>query len=143
MIEIHGLPPRTHVMKVGETVCLGRGREATIRIDDARVSRQHVNITLTPFGLEGEDLGRRNGTLPAKVKSPHVVEVFDVRVCEDRAYIIMELVQGSSVKDRLQKGPIPLPEALRIAEDIARAHAVATTAGIVHRDVTPGNILLD
>ncbi|MBI3722928.1 FHA domain-containing protein [bacterium] len=70
------MPPRTHVLKVGETVCLGRGREATIRVDDARVSRQHVNIILTPFGLEVEDLGSRNGTLlddkplPPLVRTP-------------------------------------------------------------------------
>ena len=242
-------PGRSQVMRMGETFTLGRGREATIRIDDERISRRHVAIALTPQGLEVTELGSRNGTrlngrnmarnervnagaraflelgearvhvqvelagqespitkrlaaalpdlaedfevlgeigqgasgkvyvaqqrrlgrtvaikslkteyapgtaarerflregrLAARIHSPFVVEVYDVRVHEDRAYIVMELVQGPTAKDRLAAGPLSLAEALSISDDIAMALAAATEARVVHRDVKPGNILLD
>jgi serine/threonine protein kinase len=54
----------------------------------------------------------------------------------------MELVQGGSAQDRLMQGPLPIAEALKIGEDVARALEAIAQVGIVHRDVKPQNILL-
>jgi serine/threonine protein kinase len=248
-LEHRGAAPQCHVIRLGETFTLGRGRDVTIRIEDERISRQHVKIGLSPAGIEVHELGSRNGTrvngrvarknerilagrfavvelgdaratievesageegpttrrlatalpdlendfevlgeighgatgkvfvakqkkdgrtiavktlkpqfvpvaatrerflregkLAARINSPNVVQVYDVRVFEERAYIIMQLVQGPSAKDRLVQGPLPLADALGIGEDIANALAAAADAHVVHRDVKPGNILID
>jgi serine/threonine protein kinase len=77
-----------------------------------------------------------------QVKSPYVVEVYDVRVLKGTPVIIMELVQGPSAADRIDQGALPIHEALRIGEHVAKALQVAEEAGVVHRDVKPHNILL-
>jgi len=84
----------------------------------------------------------REALLCSKVDSPHVVRVFSARVAEGRPCIVMELVQGPSARDRLEEGCLPLGEALRIGEHVARALVAAEAEGIVHRDIKPANVLL-
>jgi len=55
---------------------------------------------------------------------------------------VLELIEGESLERRLQRGPIPVPEALDIARQIAEALEAAHDAGIIHRDVKPANVLL-
>lgn len=78
----------------------------------------------------------------AGIKSPHVVSVYDIRISDGRPIIIMELVQGSTARDLFAGGPIRIPEALLIAEEVARGLAAAAAVGVVHRDVKPSNILI-
>jgi len=68
--------------------------------------------------------------------------VFDVRLVKGRVFMVMELINGPSAKDRLSGGPIPIPEALKIGEDVANGVAAAHAAGAIHRDIKPANILL-
>ena len=66
-----------------------------------------------------------------------------MRVTQARAYLVMELVDGPSALNMLRNGgPLPLPQALWIAEQVAMALAAAHTIGIVHRDVKPANVLV-
>ena len=75
---------------------------------------------------------------------PHVVRVRDLKIARNEAAIILDYVPGRSLADRLAGGPPFQPaEAVSVARDIAAALTAAHAAGIVHRDVTPGNILLD
>lgn len=75
---------------------------------------------------------------------PHIVRVRDLEIGDDDAALILDYVPGQSLADRLAAGPpLAAAEAVSIATDIAAALSVAHAAGIVHRDVTPGNILLD
>jgi eukaryotic-like serine/threonine-protein kinase len=75
---------------------------------------------------------------------PHVVRVRDLELTEDDGALILDYVAGTSLANRLSTGPRPsTSEAVSIALDVAAALAAAHAAGIVHRDVTPGNILLD
>jgi serine/threonine protein kinase len=79
----------------------------------------------------------------ARIQSPFVVGVFDVRSGEDSVYIVMELVEGAALDAVLAQGALSLPRALRIAEDVAWALAAAAAARVIHRDVKPANVLLD
>jgi serine/threonine protein kinase len=75
---------------------------------------------------------------------PHIVHVRDLKIGEDDAALILDYVAGQSLADRLASGPPFQPaDAVSVATDIAAALSAAHAAGIVHRDVTPGNILLD
>ena len=75
---------------------------------------------------------------------PHIVHVRALKIAGNEAAIILDYVPGRSLADRLAAGPPFEPaEAVAVARDIAAALTAAHAAGIVHRDVTPGNILLD
>jgi serine/threonine-protein kinase len=58
------------------------------------------------------------------------------------AYLVMELVEGQSLADRLRQGPLPWPEATAMAAEVATALAAAHRVGVVHRDIKPGNVML-
>lgn len=122
------------------------GRGATGRVYAARQKRldRVVAVKVLRSEVEPEDRERflREGRICCRVDSPYVVEVHDIRMAHGRAFLVMELVQGPSAKDRLAGGPLPVPEALKVGEDVGRALDAARKAGIVHRDVKPGNILL-
>ncbi|WP_328752097.1 serine/threonine protein kinase [Streptomyces sp. NBC_00285] len=76
---------------------------------------------------------------------PHVVPVYDAGVLADnRPYMVLELCPGGSLGDRLHRhGPLPLKEARDIGVGIADAVAAAHAAGVLHRDIKPGNILVN
>jgi serine/threonine protein kinase/pSer/pThr/pTyr-binding forkhead associated (FHA) protein len=85
----------------------------------------------------------REAQLACRVKSTFVVEVHDFRLLEgDTPCIVMELVNGPSLDERLMAGPLQEEEALRIAADLARALEELGRHGVVHRDIRPGNVLI-
>ena len=57
-------------------------------------------------------------------------------------YLVMELIDGESLADRLKKGPLPLPDVLKFGRQIASALDAAHRQGITHRDLKPGNVML-
>ena len=90
---------------------------------------------------------RRDGLLreaeaTARLSHPNIVTLYDVGQCEHGPYLILELLRGQSLSRRLEQGPLPVPEALRVAAEVARGLAHAHRSGVVHRDLTPGNVFL-
>jgi eukaryotic-like serine/threonine-protein kinase len=86
---------------------------------------------------------RREARAAAALAHPNVAAVFDYGERDGQAFIVMELVEGENLAERLARtGPLPWPEALTVAEQAARALAAAHAGGLVHRDVKPANILL-
>lgn len=73
---------------------------------------------------------------------PNVAAIYQVGESDDRYFIAMPRYEGQTLRSRLSAGPISVPEALAIARQIASGLAAAHRAGIVHRDITPGNIFL-
>lgn len=77
-----------------------------------------------------------------QIRHPHVVRLLDAGEYERQMYLVLELISGGTLKSRMTS-PIPMREAVRIVESIARAVDVLHRAGIVHLDIKPSNILLD
>jgi len=84
----------------------------------------------------------REARAAARLAHPNVVTIYEVGDHEGNPYIVMEYVDGSTLRDRLAQDRLPLPEALRIARDLAAAITAAHREGIVHLDLTPSNVLL-
>ncbi len=86
---------------------------------------------------------RQEAESAASLLHPNVVHVYDVGEERGTHYIVMELVEGETLKARIQRqGPLPVGRALQIATSVARALQAAHRKGIVHRDIKPQNILL-
>jgi serine/threonine-protein kinase len=86
---------------------------------------------------------RREARAAAGITHEHIAGVYDTGSDGPHHYIVMEHVEGESMRDRLRReGPLPLREALRIAAETAEALEAAHQSGVVHRDIKPHNILL-
>jgi serine/threonine protein kinase len=78
----------------------------------------------------------------ADLNHPGIVTLLDSGLDDDRPYLVMELVEGPTLAQRLAEGPLPGEEVRRIGAQLASALAYAHAQGVVHRDVKPGNVLL-
>jgi eukaryotic-like serine/threonine-protein kinase len=119
------------------TVYRGRdlelGRPVAIKLLDAQLSSEAA--ALARF--------RREARSAARLTHPNVVTVYDSGVDHGEHYIVMELVAGGSLKELLrERGQLPLPLALALGDDILRALGAAHEDGLVHRDVSPGNVMV-
>jgi eukaryotic-like serine/threonine-protein kinase len=84
----------------------------------------------------------REGRAISSLNHPHICHLYDVGSQDGTDYLVMELLQGETLAERLRKGAMPLNGILKIGIAIAEALAVAHRQGIVHRDLKPGNIML-
>src|SRR5215831_1450793 len=73
---------------------------------------------------------------------PNICALFDAGHDEGTDYLVVEYIEGQSLAERLEKGPLPIDQALTIAMDIASALEAAHGVGIVHRDLKPANVML-
>jgi hypothetical protein len=100
-------------------------------------------------GLHGsedpEQLARlkREAELLARLDHPHVVRVHAADFSSDPAYVVVDLLPGGSLEERLRQGPLPIADAVAIGRKLAGALAHAHTRGVLHRDVKPANVLFD
>ncbi len=85
---------------------------------------------------------RREAQAAANLSHPNIVGIFDWGQEAGTYFIVMELVEGKSVRDVLKEGPLLPRRAVEIASEVASALTVAHRAGVVHRDIKPGNIML-
>jgi len=125
---------------------LGAGGMGEVyRARDTRLGRD-VAIKVLPSHLSSDpDLKarfEREAKAISALSHPHICHLYDIGSQGGTDYLVMELLEGESLADRLQKGPLPLKQALQYGIEIAEALEKAHKSGIVHRDVKPGNIML-
>jgi serine/threonine-protein kinase len=87
---------------------------------------------------------RREARAVAQLSHPHIVNVIDAGEDDHRPFIVLEYVEGETLKDRIRRmGRLPVDETIAYAIEIARALQCAHQRGIVHRDIKPQNVLID
>ncbi|MBZ5494984.1 MAG: protein kinase [Acidobacteriia bacterium] len=84
----------------------------------------------------------REAKATAALDHPHICNVYEVAEVDGRDFIVMEHIQGQTLKDRLLRGPLPINEMLQVALEVAGALEEAHEKGIIHRDLKPANIML-
>jgi serine/threonine protein kinase len=78
----------------------------------------------------------------ARLKHPNIVQVYDYGNHEGKPYFSLEHLEGGSLADRLQRKPLPVPQAAHLVQTLAQAVRAAHAQGIIHRDLKPANVLL-
>jgi len=110
---------------------------------DTRLGRVVALKVLASGSLEqaGPRLQREARAI-SSLNHPYICALYDIGREGDLDYLVMEYVEGPTLAARLEEGPLPLGDLLRIAKEIAEALECAHRQGIVHRDLKPGNIML-
>src|SRR5262245_41959633 len=125
---------------------LGAGGMGEVyRARDTKLNRD-VALKILPdiFSLDPDRLARftREARLLAALNHPHIAAIYGFEESSGVQALVLELVEGPTLADRLKAGPIPVDEALPIARQIADALETAHEQSIIHRDLKPGNIKL-
>src|SRR6516164_3099879 len=119
------------------------GMGEVYRARDSRLNRDvAIKVLPTDVAADHDRLARfeREAQVLASLNHPNIAQIHGVDDSSGTPALVMELVDGPTLADRIAKGPIPLDEALPIAKQIAEALEAAHELGIIHRDLKPANI---
>jgi serine/threonine protein kinase len=125
---------------------LGAGGMGEVyRAMDTRLDRA-VAIKVLPAHLSSDpDLEQRlerEAKTISSLRHVNICTLYDIGTQGDTDFVVMEYLEGQTLADRLQKGPLPIDQLLKIATEIAQALEKAHQRGIIHRDLKPANIML-
>jgi serine/threonine protein kinase len=134
------LGPYEVIAKIG-----AGGMGDVYRARDTRLDRL-VAVKVLPLGVADnplrQDRFEREARIISSLNNPHICTLYDVGHQDGTPYLVMELIDGQSLADRLARGALLLPQALEYAIQIAEALEAAHRRGIVHRDLKPANVML-
>ncbi|HEX2454792.1 MAG TPA: protein kinase [Vicinamibacterales bacterium] len=112
---------------------------------DLQLDRK-VALKFLPAGRVIDDTARRRllneANAAARIDHPFITKVYEVGEADGHPFIAMELVEGTTLKDRLARGRMEIGEAIRIGSEMADALEFARSRGIVHRDLKPSNVMI-
>src|ERR1700682_5623073 len=121
------------------------GMGEVYRAKDTRLDRTVAIKVLPPHLADSSELRERferEARTIASLNHPHICVLHDIGHQDGTDYLVMECVEGETLAKRLEKGPLPLDQALRCAAQMAAALDKAHRSGVVHRDLKPANIML-
>ena len=126
------------------TALIGEGGMGQVyQATDTKLNRQ-VALKILPeaFAEDPDRLARfqREAQVLASLNHPNIAAIHGIEDTEGTKALVLELVEGPTLADRIAQGPIPVDEALPIAKQIAEALEAAHEAGVIHRDLKPANI---
>ena len=140
------LAPGTRLGPYAIVASLGAGGMGEVyRARDERLERE-VAVKVLPRGLrDSPELGarfQREARTLSQLNHPHICTLHDVGHDDGIDYLVMELIAGETLAQRLARGALPVDELLELAAQLVAALAAAHGAGLVHRDLKPGNLML-
>jgi Tol biopolymer transport system component/tRNA A-37 threonylcarbamoyl transferase component Bud32 len=140
------LTPGTRFGSFEITSLLGAGGMGEVYLArDTRLDRPvAIKVLLAAVASDPDRLARfeREAKLLASLNHPHIAQIYGLEDSGGTRALVMELVEGATLADRIAEGALPLDEALPIARQIAAALEAAHEQGIIHRDLKPANIKL-
>ena len=153
VVAAHALAADEGVLPAGATIgpyrvtgLLARGGMGDVyRATDLRLHRDVALKVLTETRTNDPQRLERftqEAAVTASLEHPNVVRVYDVGCVDGRAYLVAELLEGETLRERIARGPMPLAEVLLTAAEIVSGLGAAHEAGLVHRDLKPENIFL-
>jgi tetratricopeptide (TPR) repeat protein/predicted Ser/Thr protein kinase len=113
---------------------------------DTQLDRKVALKFLPPqFGSDADLKARflHEAKAAAALNHPNIVTVYDLGTYEEKPFIVMEYIEGKSLADLIAAGELRIDQAVRIAQQVCEGLSAAHEAGIVHRDIKPGNIVID
>ena len=138
------LDPGTTLGPYAVTAKIGEGGMGEVyRARDTTLDRD-VALKVLPeaFTSDPDRLARfeREAKVLASLNHPNIGHIYGLEEAEGTKALVLELIEGPTLEDRIKRGPIPVDEALPIAKQIAEALEAAHEAGVIHRDLKPANI---
>ena len=125
---------------------LGEGGMGVVyKAEDLRLKRTVALKFLHPELTRDEEAKVRfihEAQAAAALNHPHICTIYEIDEHEGQSFIAMEFIEGEGLKDRIQKGPLPIDDLLSLTIQIGEGLHEAHEKGIVHRDIKPGNIML-
>jgi eukaryotic-like serine/threonine-protein kinase len=125
---------------------LGRGGMGEVYLaDDLNLNRK-VALKFLPdaFAKDPERMARfeREAKLLASLNHPNIAAIYGLEQAEGKRFLVLELVEGETLAQRISKGPLPVEEALGICRQIAEGLEAAHEKGVIHRDLKPANVMI-
>src|SRR5215470_13895047 len=125
---------------------LGKGGMGEVyRARDAKLKRDvAIKILSEEFARDADRVSRfqREAEVLASLNHSNIAAIYDLQEAGDSRFLVLELVEGETLADRIQHGPLPVEEALLAALQICEALEAAHERGIIHRDLKPANVKL-
>jgi dienelactone hydrolase/predicted Ser/Thr protein kinase len=125
---------------------IGQGGMGEVFLADDTSLHRKVALKFLPAEMQQDATARkrflREAQSVAALDHPYICSIHEVRESDGKDFIVMEYVDGQTLRDKLAQGPLPIEEALKIASEVAEALEAAHGKGIVHRDIKPANIML-
>ena len=126
---------------------VGRGGMGVVyKAEDTKLERTVALKFLASHLLQDEEANKRfhrEAKAAASVHHPNVCPVYEIGEDDGQTFLAMAFIEGDSLDKRIEQGPLKIPGALDIAQQIANGLEAAHENGVVHRDIKPGNVIVD
>jgi eukaryotic-like serine/threonine-protein kinase len=140
VVSRHGIGERYELGDV-----LGRGGAATVYRALDRHTGRHVAIKLYEIALSTGDRPQHQAELAAlvRLRHPGLARLYDTGIHRDCVFLVMQLIDGEPLSQRIERGPLPVATVVELGWQLASTLAYVHARGVIHRDVKPGNVLVD